>query len=193
MEAITQLTPSRFCRDGDAARLVKDVSDDDLKRFPVESVSWNDCQEFIKKLNEREKETGWTYRLPTSAEWEYASRGGPVEKLDTAFDYYFAKPTKVVLHGQANVEDGKGLGRACKVGSYEPNRLGLYDMHGNVCEWLEDIVTLGNGKGRLHVGGRWNLGPDRCRVEERLATTPTEREYYLGFRLARVPLAQAGK
>ena len=192
-EAITQLTPSRFCRDGDAARLVKDVSDDDLKRFPVESVSWNDCQEFIKKLNEREKETGWTYRLPTSAEWEYACRGGPVEKLDTAFDYYFAKPTKVVLHGQANVEDGKGLGRACKVGSYEPNRLGLYDMHGNVCEWLEDIVTLGNGKGRLHVGGRWNLGPDRCRVEERLATTPTEREYYLGFRLARVPLAQAGK
>ena len=159
----------------------------------MESVSWNDCQEFIKKLNEREKETGWTYRLPTSAEWEYACRGGPVEKLDTAFDYYFAKPTKVVLHGQANVEDGKGLGRACKVGSYEPNRLGLYDMHGNVCEWLEDIVTLGNGKGRLHVGGRWNLGPDRCRVEERLATTPTEREYYLGFRLARVPLAQAGK
>jgi formylglycine-generating enzyme required for sulfatase activity len=87
----------------------------------VEGVSWDDCQVFIERLNKREKESGWVYRLPTEKEWEYACRGGPVDKQDSAFDFYFAKPTNTLLPEQANFSGV--LRRTCKVGSYEPNLL----------------------------------------------------------------------
>jgi len=66
--------PSCFSQQGDGKNKVKDIKDEELKQFPVEQVSWNDCQEFLKKLNEKEK--GYVYRLPTEEEWEYACRGG---------------------------------------------------------------------------------------------------------------------
>jgi formylglycine-generating enzyme required for sulfatase activity len=68
--------PSYFSRDGNGNVSVKDIKDEDLKQFPVEMVSWNDAQEFIKKLNEKEKGKGYKYRLPSEVEWEYACRGG---------------------------------------------------------------------------------------------------------------------
>jgi len=67
--------PSWFSRDGGGKGEVKDIKDEDLKQFPVEQVSWEDAQEFIKKLNEKEKGRGYLYRLPSEAEWEYACRG----------------------------------------------------------------------------------------------------------------------
>ncbi len=136
-EKVMGENPSYFSRTGKGMDAVKDIPDADLKRFPVESVSWDQCQLFVAKLNKREKATGWVYRLPTEAEWEYACRGGPMaDKRDSAFDFYFAKPTNTLLPGQANFNEG--LGRTCKVGSYEPNALGMYDMHGNVLEWCAD-------------------------------------------------------
>src|SRR5215212_10448198 len=66
--------PSRFSRTGDGKDAVKDIPDTDLKRFPVENVSWDQCQLFVAKLNELQKETGWGYRLPRLVEWEYACR-----------------------------------------------------------------------------------------------------------------------
>ncbi len=130
-EAVTGLSPSLY-KSGIEA--VKDISDADLKRFPVEQVSWDNCQLFIERLNKKEKEGGWVYRLPTEAEWEYACRGGPVDKLDSAFDFYLDRPRNALLADQANFTpaEGKGLQRTCKVGSYAPNPLGLYDMHANV-------------------------------------------------------------
>jgi formylglycine-generating enzyme required for sulfatase activity len=106
--------PSHFSRTGGGKDAVKDVADEDLKRFPVEGVSWDDCQAFIDRLN-KEKEPGWVYRLPREVEWEYACRGGPMsDKHDSAFDFYFARPTNALLPEQANFagKAGASSGRA---------------------------------------------------------------------------------
>src|SRR5208283_3503076 len=114
---------------------------EDLKQFPVELVSCDDAQKFIKKLNEQEKGKGWLYRLPTEVEWEYACRGGATSEEECSYDFYFAKPTNDLSSKQANfdgtepggnADKGPYLGRPAKVGSYAPNKLGLYDMHGNL-------------------------------------------------------------
>src|SRR4029077_2675724 len=75
-EKVMGENPSHFSRTGGGKDLVKDIPDADLKRFPVEWVSWDQCQLFVAKLNKLEKETGWVYRLATEAEWECECRGG---------------------------------------------------------------------------------------------------------------------
>jgi len=191
-EAITGLTPSHFSRNGPGKDSVKDISDAELKRFPVEQVSWDDCQVFIKRLNEKEKESGWVYRLPKESEWEYACRCGPVDKLDSAFDFYFAKPTNTLLPVQANFNNV--LKRACKVGSYVPNLLGLHDMHGNNHEWCDDAEKAANGAPhRVGRGGRWDRDSGLCRAAYRGTGPPSYQFYNLGLRLARVPSVPVGK
>jgi formylglycine-generating enzyme required for sulfatase activity len=114
--------------------------------FPAVCVSWDDAMEFCKKLSERpaERKAGRRYRLPTEAEWEYACRGGPGAKQQP---YSFGE--KITAH-QANFngkfqfgENGPNRGRSTRVGSYPPNALGLYDMHGNVWEWCLDFHEEG--------------------------------------------------
>jgi formylglycine-generating enzyme required for sulfatase activity len=175
-----------------------------LKHFPVENVSWRDCQEFIKKLNEQEKGKGWVYRLPSDAEWEYACRGGATSEEGCSYHFYLAKPTIDLSSKEANFygdvpfgkgEKGPNLKRTTKVGSYTSNKLGLYDMHGNVMQWC---VDLHNPKGaefgaRMYRGSSWgSLGED-CRAAHRSLDSPSLRENDLGLRLARVPSASAGK
>jgi eukaryotic-like serine/threonine-protein kinase len=190
-EKVMSENPSWFSRTGSDVGAVKDISDADLKRFPVENVSWDQCQIFVAKLNKLEKETGWVYRLPKEAEWEYACRGGPMaDKLDSAFDFYFAKPTNTLLPEQANFNNG--LNRPSKVGSYPPNRLGLYDMHGNVSEWCEDRYDTRTSH-RLIRGGSWSPNAVDCRAARRYWITPLSGYYDLGLRLARIPSIQAGK
>ena len=94
--------PSRFSRAGNGKDKVKNIADADLKVFPVESVSWDDAQEFIKKLNERERGNGWTYRLPAEAEWEYACRGGATSEEECSFHFYLDRPTNDLSSKQAN-------------------------------------------------------------------------------------------
>lgn len=194
-QAVMGANPSHFSRTGPGKDAVKGIPDADLKRFPVEEVSWDDCQLFIKKLNEKEKESGWVYRLPKEAEWEYACRGGPVDKLDSAFDFYFAKPTNTLLPKQANFD--RALERTCKVGSYEPNSLGLHDIHGNLWEWCEDTVTRKDwGSCRAIRGGSWTDISMHCWAAPtvpRFAFPPSYPHKNLGLRLARVPSAPAGK
>jgi eukaryotic-like serine/threonine-protein kinase len=186
-EKVTGLKPSWFSRTGGGKDVVKDIADAELKRFPVEQVSWDEAQLFLEALNEREKEAGWLYRLPKEAEWEYACRGGPTSnKFDYAYDFYFDKPTNQLLPEQANIEHGQVLKRTCKVGSYKPNRLGLYDMHGNVTEWCEDAEkTTDNSLFRMRRGGCWYFDAGPCRAAYRNGVPPGGRLYDLGFRLAR--------
>jgi formylglycine-generating enzyme required for sulfatase activity len=186
-EKVMEENPSWFSRTGEHKDSVKDIPDADLKRFPVEGVSWDDCQLFVAKLNKLEKETGWVYRLPKEAEWEYACRGGPMaDQADSAFDFYFAKPTNNLLPDQANF--GEELKRTCKVGSYEANRLGLFDLHGNVWEWCDDRFDPNNqATGRRVRGGSLIDADPRCRAAYFSGLAQALRGANHGFRLARVP------
>jgi hypothetical protein len=187
---VTETNPSSFTA-------VAGVKPEDQRRFPVESVSWNDAQEFLKLLNEKTKESGWVYRLPTEAEWEYACRGGPLSnRLQSAFDFYLEQPTNTLLPGEANFHGAEGaqpagsitaLQRPCKVGSYRPNKLGLYDMHGNVVEWCQDQQQDDNGVTlRMIRGGCWGYDSFSCRAARRNGFGPAARDHNIGLRLARV-------
>jgi serine/threonine protein kinase/formylglycine-generating enzyme required for sulfatase activity len=195
-EKVTGQNPSHFSRTGNGKDAVKEIADAELKRFPVEKVSWGDCQAFLRVVNEKVKEAGWVYRLPTDAEWEYACRGGPSSnKFDYGFDYYFEKPSLQLLPDQANFKHGdKALNRTCKVGSYQPNKLGLFDMHGNVWEWCDDEMK-NDEEASLRVvrGGSWGDDSGRCRAALRGECPPSFRNEPLGLRLARVPVGAQGK
>ncbi len=189
--------PSYFFRVGFAKDKVKDIKDEELKQFPVENVSWEDAQEFIKKLNEKEKGRGYLYRLPSDAEWEYACRGGATSEEDCSYHFYFEKPTNDLSSTQANFngnspfgkgEKGPYLGRPTKVGSYAPNKLGLYDMHGNVWQWCEDLFGP-KVSDRVIRGGCWLTAGTNCQAANRVRGTPAvRRQGNVGFRLARVPV-----
>lgn len=157
-------------------------------KLPVTSVSWEDCQEFIRKLNAK---TNGGYRLPTEAEWEYACRAGTITAYSVG-----ASLTRI----NANINGSSAFGDSIKaVGSYNPNAFGLYDMHGNVCEWCEDwwaaylkesvIDPKGPKIGKLRVlrGGSFISSESHARSFNRSFSTPTSRDSFGGFRLARTP------
>jgi len=185
--------PSHFSRTGAGKAAVEDIAEEDLKRFPVETVSWNDTQKFLQELNQREKEAGWVYRLPTVVEWEYACRGGPMKDvLESAYSFYLDRPTNKLLPDQANCKQEKGLQRTCKVGSYPPNRLGLHDMHGNVWEWTDDTGSASyTPKGWWLMGGAWPDEPGKCQAGIRHVYGPGQ-SMARGLRLARVPVGKEG-
>jgi formylglycine-generating enzyme required for sulfatase activity len=174
---------------------VKNISDEELKLFPVEYVSWDDAQAFIKKLNEKERKGGYLYRLPTEVEWEYACRGGATSLEECSYHFYFAKPTNDLSSEQANFDGnrpdgkaakGKYLNRTTAVGRYPPNKLGLRDMHGNVWQWCADSDPKNSARGLR--GGCWRYFGQDCRAASRYGFAPSSRINYLGLRLARVPI-----
>jgi uncharacterized protein (TIGR02996 family) len=193
-QAVMGTNPSWFSRTGGGKDTVKKIAAADLQQFPVENVSWEDAQEFTRKLNEREPApSGWVYRLPTEEEWEYACRGGARSQEECSFDFYLDRPTNDLSSTRANfngrhpagkARKGKYLGRTTKVGSYPPNRLGFYDLHGNVWEWTDSVL----GSVRVLRGGDWRNFGARCQAALRLWYAPTDRDSSLGFRLARVPV-----
>jgi formylglycine-generating enzyme required for sulfatase activity len=182
--------PSSFARTGEDRDKVKDVPDEDLKRFPVETVSWDDIQGFLARLNQAESVPGWTYRLPTVAEWQYGCRGGPMaSKADGAFAFYFDPPANWIEPDQANFLHEKGLGRPCKVGSYKPNRLGLHDTYGNVVEWCEDRGRTEHfAVGRAKQGGAFWIKADQLHSYQMLPEKDRFRD--VGLRVARVPVVR---
>jgi len=152
---------------------------------PVENVSLNDIQEFLKVLNAK---TGKKYRLPTEAEWEYAARGG-----NQSVGYTYAGSNALAEVGWCNDNSSS---KTHPVGQKKANELGLYDMSGNVYEWCQDwrgdysSTAQTNPKGaisgsdRVIRGGSWYFIARFCRVSYRSLNTPTYRNDYLGFRLA---------
>jgi formylglycine-generating enzyme required for sulfatase activity len=198
--------PSYFSRAGAGKDKVKDIKDEDLKQFPVDTVSWDDAQNFIKKLNEQEKGKGWLYRLPKEAEWEYACRSGATSEEECSYDFYLAKPTNDLSSKEGNFDGNKPGGKAdkgpflertTKVGSYAPNKLGLDDMHGNVWQWCVDLydpkASGAGASGRVFRGGCFDFEAGGCRAAYRNWDQPDYRNHCVGFRLARVPVKQDGK
>jgi formylglycine-generating enzyme required for sulfatase activity len=195
-QAVMGSNPSAFSRKEIRGAMVADISDEELKLFPVEFVSCDDVQEFIKKLNEKERGRGYLYRLPTEAEWEYACRGGATSEEECSYNFYFAKPTNDLSSDQANFNGdfpfgkapkGKYVGRPTRVGAYPPNKLGLCDMHGNVFQWCAGEFNP-KGSVRVNRGGSWSSGGSNCRAAYRAGDAPGYRSLYIGARLARVPV-----
>jgi serine/threonine protein kinase/formylglycine-generating enzyme required for sulfatase activity len=180
--------PGWFTRNADGADAVKILPDDILKRLPVERVSWTDCQQFLKKLNELDSTPGWTYRLPTEAEWQYACRGGPMnDAAEASFEFCTRVRTNELTPDDANSQHQSGWNRPCRVGSFPPNPLGLYDMHGNVWEWCDDAAPWRVPASRFIHGGGWNDPAADCRASHIKQPTEPWTYYDLGLRVARVP------
>ena len=153
--------------------------------LPVYYVNWNDCQEFIIKLNHL---TGGGFRLPTEAEWEYAARGGNKSR-----GYKYSGSDD--LGSVAWYMDNSGY-KYHPVGSKSPNELGLYDMSGNVWEWCSDWygyypsssqtnpTGASSGSRRVIRGGSWIINASFCRVANRNYYAPADSFSGLGLRLA---------
>jgi formylglycine-generating enzyme required for sulfatase activity len=157
-------------------------------RRPVINISWSDAKEYVDWLSHK---TGKTYRLLSEAEWEYAARAGTTTK------YAFGDALNAK---QARFSAGKqGVGQTVEVGSFLPNNWGLFDMHGNVWEWVEDCYapsytdapTDGSTrvfpgcKSRVLRGGSWDYGPEDLRSTVRYKLPPIYRVDEIGFRVAR--------
>ncbi|MBF0564318.1 MAG: SUMF1/EgtB/PvdO family nonheme iron enzyme [Nitrospirae bacterium] len=171
-----------------------------VDNYPVETVNWDDVQEFITKLN---RQTDEKYRLPTEAEWEYAAReGGKQVRFATGTDRInsgIANFDASTEYKESYSDAGKYRKETTPVGSFMPNGLGIYDMSGNVWEWVEDIysadayrnhkrdnpIYTGNDSIRVLRGGSWSDRPRGVRVFSRRARV--RRSPYVGFRLARTP------
>lgn len=154
------------------------------ERHPVEQVNWMDCQDFVDKLSEM---TGLKFRLPTEAEWEYAARGG---KKGRGYKYSGGDLLSEVAWYNEN-----SCSTSHEVGEKAPNELGLYDMSGNVWEWVQDWkddftedeqsnpTGPEDGEERICRGGGWNREHDRCRVSYRGDDQPDLRYRSLGLRV----------
>lgn len=157
----------------------------DDAQLPVESVTWDDCQQFIAKLNEI---TGDSFRLPTEAEWEYAARGGNCSK---GYLYCGSDTLANVGWYKDNSEE-----RPHKVKQLAPNELGLYDMSGNIWEWCSDWMGdytavdavdpqgAAEGRSRIVRGGSWLVDAAICRPADRSSGAPRGGGCIVGLRLA---------
>jgi formylglycine-generating enzyme required for sulfatase activity len=187
-QAVTGGNPSHFSRTGAGKEAVRDVSDEALKRFPVESVDLHTVEQFVRQLNKQDGQTGWKYDLPMTAEWEYACRGGPTTDLEEdRFHFYLDQPTDVLRPGQANFAHVGSLKRTCPVGGYAANRLGLHEMHGNVAEWCHATEKSPHGMpSPVYRGGGWDSSSGPCRASSFQVAPPVFKDSGLGVRIARV-------
>jgi formylglycine-generating enzyme required for sulfatase activity len=182
---------------------------------PVEQVSWADATNYCAQLTQQEQaagllQVGWSYRLPTESEWEYACRAGTTNAfyygdalhggMANFYDYYeYDAAYGDIIIANPTVP---WLARTSTVGSYQPNAWGLYDMHGNVWEWCLDwygtypggSVTNypgpASGSSRVFRGGSWSAFGVDCRSAKRGSNIPSYSDYTVGFRVVLAPSSQ---
>ena len=187
---------------------------DDGGKYPLEGVPWEDAMTFCKRLTERVRNAGqllpdgYEFSLPTEAQWEYACRAGTktaynfgdsIDKMKAKDDY------NDLTHHPRRINKSD---MTKKVGSYQPNAWGLYDMHGNVWEWCRDncecdddlevitdtyrdgVVDPYCSKGLCYImrGGSWAASAVECRAASRDCYNPVDDITYQGFRVAIVPV-----
>ena len=179
--AIMKNNPARFTEDEDN---------------PVERVSWFDCIDFCQRLSQK---LGREFRLPSEAEWEYACRA----KTTTPFFFGATITTELAnYNGEYTYgieQEGEYRHQTTKVGSFSPNRFGLYDLHGNVSEWCADSwhnnyqnapsneapwIEEDNSLERVLRGGSWLHLPGSCRSSQRLSSAVKSKSDAFGFRIA---------
>lgn len=177
--------------------------------LPVENVSWDDVQQFIQRLNELKD--GYHYRLPTEAEWEYASRAGDeAEYISNLENFAWIGDnsglqridSEDIYTNDKDNYNKRLIANGCqthRVGQKKPNKWGLYDMLGNVWEWCSDWYSEtyyleseeadpqgpDSGTQRVNRGGSWYSQPDRCQTTNRSKDKPDGKLFNLGFRLVR--------
>jgi formylglycine-generating enzyme required for sulfatase activity len=190
--------PSWFSKNGRGRGKIKKQK---TGRFPVERVSWEEAQEFCRRLSALPKERAAkrVYRLPTEAEWEYACRAGARRPAPFSFgdSLSFRQANFDGSAPYGGAAPGRSLGRTKPVGSYKPNAFGLYDMHGNVAEWCADVYQPDylqgpkrdprgprTGTHRVVRGGSWVEDGVYCRSACRTNLLPGWRAYNIGFRVA---------
>jgi sulfatase modifying factor 1 len=162
------------------------------KNLPVEQVSWDDCQEFIKKLRDKDKKP---YRLPSEAEWEYACRAGKTTPFHFGETISTDQANYNGIETYGNGKKGKNREKTTPVGSFSANTWGLHDMHGNVLQWCQDwygeypqkdvVDPQGGSTGKYRAlrGGSWYFYPRYCRSASRDRAEPDSRNSAFGFRL----------
>lgn len=191
---VTGLRPSWFSESGLGRRFVEGM---DVRNFPVELVSWDAAQSFCTRLSALpgERSAGRRYRLPTEAEFEYAARAGSATSMplggglsSTAANFNGEFP-----YGEA--ERGPYVARTTKVDAHPPNRLGFFDLQGNVWQWCSDwysaetshatLDPAGPATGTMRVirGCGWNAFGMHCRLAARDKREPTSRLSFIGFRV----------
>jgi formylglycine-generating enzyme required for sulfatase activity len=169
-------------------------------RLPVEQVSWNDCEAWLRELNAMEEgrlPASFEYRLPTEAEWEFACRAGTTTRF-----HYGNSDEPLAEYAWYS---GNSRSQTHPVGEKKANSWGLHDIHGNVWEWCGDWYgPLNGGKGgsvidptgpvwgtkRVMRGGSFGVAAARCRSAYRVWNEPKYRDYTLGFRVALAPVVE---
>ncbi|WP_439624625.1 bifunctional serine/threonine-protein kinase/formylglycine-generating enzyme family protein [Gemmata sp.] len=207
----TEVTHSQFLKVMGSSPAKSSAKASKAQNLPVEYVTWDEANDFCKKLTEAEKGTpharkGWAYRLPTEAEWEYACRAGSEKPF--AFGPLVIYQKQALFRPGEKEELGTG-GEAGKppllpqeVGKTDPNGFGLYDAHGNVAEWCSDWYKPSSyadgantdptgpsdGDKRVVRGGSYKDDPKNCRSASRLGVRPADRREDVGFRVVFAPV-----
>ena len=191
------VNPSKFKRPGDCDNHIRINGEGLCPNNPVERVSWDDVQSYIKRLNDALNLTGChgtprdskgCYRLPTEAEWEFAARG----KSKTAYSFG-NRPSLLKNYAWYWENSAK---KTHPVGLKSPNPYGLYDVHGNVWEWVQDRyrnvlpggidpLYISSASDRVVRGGSWSSSAQYLRSANRYYHYPLFRYYFVGFRLVR--------